>query len=447
MKNQYKLTILIVLAILVVGCGSEIDATPIHQMTPAPTELSDSIPASATATRPPATVAVAITVSVPTSTAYPTPSLTSSPEATSPPDTPTPLPEPDFPVYEGREISPSNSGVQIHLHREDLQQIFSHLEMLGVGWVKVQVSWKLYEPQPGGYDDYRFGELDRLVSAAQASGIRVLLSVAKAPEWSRPTTEFDGPPLDFQLYELFMNRLASRYGGQVAAYELWNEPNLNREWNGMPLNATELVNLIRRGAAGARAADQNAILISGAPATTGINDGQTAIDDRLFLSQMVSAGVVDIVDAIGAHPYGWANPPDSSATSPDTSIPSHNNHPSFFFKDTLNDYRQILQGSSKPDIPIWVTEFGWGSYDGLEKAPPAGVEYMAYVDEQQQASYILRAYDLAQEMGGIGPLFIWNLNFAPTFGSDFVESAYSLLRPDGSPRPIYYSVTSMLADD
>jgi hypothetical protein len=365
---------------------------------------------------------------------------------------PPPTATPNYPRYDGPPLDRDEIGVQIHLHREDLDKILDHLKALNVGWVKVQVSWKLYEPQPGSYDDFRFGELDQLVSAAAGQDIKVLLSVAKAPEWSRTTTELDGPPLDPAHYQAFMNVLATRYQGRVAAYELWNEPNLNREWNGSDLGGAAFVNLIRQGAAGVRAAAPEALLISGAPATTGINDGLTAIDDRQFLQQMVTAGVADVVDVIGAHPYGWANPPDSTAYAQNpaesgTVAPTHNNHPSFFFADTLRDYRAILDQSGRQEMPIWSTEFGWGSYDGFGQLPPEGVEYMAYVDEQQQARYILRAYELAHDWPWAGPLFLWNLNFAPTFGPDFVESAYSLLRPDGSLRPVYRALPTLVDGD
>jgi hypothetical protein len=203
------------------------------------------------------------------------------------------------------------------------------------------------------------------------------------------------------------------------------------------------VELNRAGAAGVRAADPEAILISAAPATTGINDGVTAIDDRVFLQQMVAAGLPGVVDAIGAHPYGWANPPDSTAISPDPAVPSHNNHPSFFYLDTLQDYRTILDQAGHPDKPIWVTEFGWGSYDGMGVPAPDGVAYMSNVNEWQQATYTLRAYEMAHERDWVGPLILWNLNFAPTFGQEFVESAYSLFRPDGSTRPIFHSLAAI----
>ena len=352
-------------------------------------------------------------------------------------------PSPSFPVYQGSPISREDIGLQVHLHREDLDLLVAHLNTLDVGWVKVQVSWKIYQPDPARYDDERFGELDRLVAAAIDNDINVLLSVAKAPEWSRPTTELDGPPADHSHFEAFMGILAARYQGRVAAYELWNESNLQREWNGFPLNAADLVALIGAGAKGVKAADPDAILVSGAPAATGINDGITAIDDRVYLQQMIDAGVAEIVDAIGAHPYGWANPPDSSFTNPDPAVPSHNDHPSFFFMDTLTDYRSILDLRGYQNKPLWVTEFGWGTFDGLDASPPEEVAFMAFVDETQQAAYTLRSYEMASQWPGIGPLFLWNLNFAPRLGSPYAESGYSLLRTDGSTRPAYLAMTTI----
>ena len=369
--------------------------------------------------------------------AAPTPTLTPSPLP------PSPTPTRAHPVYSGPPLNRSEVGIQIHLRGEDVSLILNHLRALRVGWVKVQVSWKLYQPGPDRYDEILFHELDRFVSGAAASDIYLLLSVAKAPEWSRPSTELDGPPSDYVLYQDFMSYLATRYQGNVAAYELWNESNLRREWNGVPLSAADCVALIRAGAAGVKAADPLAITVSGAPAPTGIHDYVDAIDDRVYLREMLAAGVADVVDAIGVHPYGWANPPDSSVASPDPVAPTHNTHPSFFFRDTLWDYFSILNEAGRSEKQLWATEFGWGSFDGMEALPPAGVEYMAAVSEWQQATYTLRAYELAHAWRWVGPLFLWNLNFGPLLGTDFAESGYSALRPDGSPRPLYLALQTL----
>ena len=386
-----------------------------------PTETATAVPSQITTTEPPTVTAV--------------------PSPTPIPPTPTPA----FPIYEGTPLDPAQMGIQLHLRDENQEEIFAHLQALGFGWVKVQISWKLYEPYAGEYHPERFAELDRFVDTAVAHNINVLLGVSKAPEWSRPTTEMDGPPNDFALYQQFMAYLANRYNGKVAAYELWNEPNLQREWNGFTLSGAELTNLIRFGAAGVRQHDANAILVAGAPAVTGIDDRVNAIADRTFLHEMLAAGVADFVDAIGVHPYGHANPPDSTLANPDPNVPSHNNHPTFFFADTMQDYRQILTEAGTA-LPLWATEFGWGSYDGFfdenkNPIPPiAGVEYMGHVSEWQQAEYTARAFELAQADGNNGPFILWNLNFGPLLGTDFSETGYSLLRPDGSRRPIFMTM-------
>ena len=368
---------------------------------------------------------------VPSATAVAVPSNTPAPTATATP--------PAFPAYEGPALERAQIGVQVHLHREQLDPILNHVADLGAGWLKVQVSWKLYEPQPDTYDDWLLRELDHLVSGATGRDLKVLLSVAKAPEWSRPTTEMDGPPGDFAQFREFMEYLAARYEGNVAAYELWNEPNLQREWNGMPLSAGSFAQLVHQGAAGERAADAQALVISGAPATTGVNDGLIAIDDRVYLRELLSQDMGDL-DGIGVHPYGWANPPAASAADTQQLAPTHNNHPSFFFSDTLRQYQAILSDAGYEQLPLWLTEFGWGSFEGFGAAPPAEAQFMSYVSEWQQAQYTQEALALVHNWSGIGPVFLWNLNFAPTIGAGFSESGYSLLRPDGSLRPVYLAL-------
>lgn len=429
--------ILVLLACLLAGCFNNEESG----QTPTSTVQSlSTIAGSPTIEQPTAAAQIPLPTVMSTPSAVPTVTSTPTPSQT---PTPTATPTPNYPIYHGPPLDKDEIGIQIHIHREDLAEIFDHLQILNVGWVKVQVSWKLYQPEPDRIDEVHFAELDNVAAMAAENNIKLLVSVAKAPEWSRPTTELDGPPSDYTHFRAFMALLAGRYQGQVAAYELWNEANLQREWNGAPLSAADLTALIREGAAGVLQVDDDVILISAAPSPTGINDGVTAVDDRQYFREMVAAGVLDVVDAVGAHPYGWANPPDATAENPDPAATSHNNHPSFFFLETLQDYHNILETAGHPETPIWVTEFGWGSFDRLEAPPPAGVEFMNDVTEWQQAVYILRAYELAHSVDWAGPMFLWNLNFGPLLGPDFIETGYSVLSPEGAPRPAYNALTTI----
>ena len=356
-----------------------------------------------------------------------TPQLSSTPSATAasptltPTPTSTPVPKPDIGV-QGQFIGDDgNKGIRLAAN-------------LGVGWIKQQVDWNSIEYARGLY---RWGELDQLVAEAQRHGLKILFSVARGPGFSRPEpVEEDGPPSDFTIFQDFMHALSSRYQGRVAAYELWNEPNLRREWRGLDLSAAKFVELVKVGAAGVREGDPDALIISGAPAVTGIDDGVEAIDDRRFLREMITAGVGDLVDAIGVHPYGAANPPDERAADAVHLRSGYNNHPSFFFLDTLEDYHKILS-ETHIDKPLWVTEFGWPSVEHFGKVDTTGWDYAREVTEADQAAYLLRAITLRRDRAWVGPLIIWNLNIAPLLGADRSESAYGLLRPDGSERPAY----------
>ncbi len=394
-------------------------------------EVVETAVATATSTPSTHTLSLPLVLNMPTVTPSPTPLPTVTP-------LPTATPKPAFPVYEGAPLDYGQMGIQMHIQQTALPPLFDHVRRLGVGWVKTQVSWKLYQPYADQYAEDRFAELDEFVRLAEEAGVNVMLGVSKAPEWSRPTTEMDGAPTDYALFGDFMGVLATRYQGRVAAYELWNEANLQREWNGTPLGGGETAQLMRAGATAVRQADPSALLISGAPAVTGINDGVTAVDDRVFMRQLLNAGTAAFVDGIGVHPYGWANPPDAEVGTRSPAV-SHNDHPSFFFRQTLDEYAALLNEFGTPR-PLWPTEFGWATFDGLNAEPPAGVEYMNQVDEWQQAVYTMRAFEMGQERPFVAPMILWNLNFGAYLGTEYAEAGYGLLRGNGSERPVYLTI-------
>jgi hypothetical protein len=310
-------------------------------------------------------------------------------------------------------------------------------EELGVGWVKEQVQWHTIEH---GREDFDWQHLDTIVRSAEGHGLKLLLSVTHAPDWTRTAETESGPPADYAEFGRFMEQLAARYRSQVDAYELWNEPNLAREWRGDTLDAARFVALVAEGAAGVRRGDPAAVVVSGGPAVTGIDDGETAVADRRFLRGMVEAGVADHVDAIGAHPYGYGNPPDESVQDETHTASSHNDHPTFFFRDTLEDYRSIMLEHGLEDVPLWITEFGWPSPEGIGDMDLTGWEYGREISEADQAAYVVRAFQMGEDRSWVGPMFLWNLNLAVIWGPNNAFSAYSLLRPDGSARPAYVAL-------
>jgi len=436
LRNSLRAVCVLWLAALFVGCSHPVSA-PKHNEAAQKTNTATLTPhsvflpevthaeraATATATWPPSPIQEPLkeSTSIPTGTPVRTPTLTLTPS-------PTPLPPPEpKPGY----------GIQADLLTGDVHETLDWAAGLGVGWVKQQVQWHTIEHGPDNFD---WANLDQAVAACNERGLRLLLGVTHAPDWTRASELESGPPADYAQFGRFMRQLAARYRGKVAAYELWNEPNLAREWRGDTLDPARFVALVAAGAQAVRAADPDAIIISGAPAVTGINDGVEAIDDRVYLRGMYDAGIAQWVDAIGVHPYGFANPPGESWQDTVHRATGHNDHPSFFFRDTLQDYHQIMLEHGDTTHTLWATEFGWACIENMGAMNVTGWEYGREISEAQQGEYIVRAFHFGDERPWIGPMFLWNLNMATIWGSENPTSAYSLLRPDRSYRPAYFEL-------
>ena len=337
-------------------------------------------------------------------------------------------------------------GIQVHLPNQDMSMVAASAKKLGMSWVKQQIEWALYEPIQGNIN---WAPIDQMVDALEAQDFHILLNVTSAPGWARDSDQEKGPPTDYRTYANFVGAMAERYKGRVAAYEIWNEQNLRREWNTpRGISAASYVEMLRLAYTAIKTVDPTIIVVTGGLAPTGFNDGVNAIDDRVYLRQMYAAGVAEWSDAIGAHPNGWGNPPDSTCCRNNRpAVPAYDDHPSFFFKDTLQDYREIMVQNGDSGTYIWPTEFGWGSNDGLNVNPgvdfPADFAFVSYTSLDEQAQYIVRGYQLGRELGYVGPMILWNLNFCMVVGVTGEQCMWSLLDPAGNPRPAYLAVEAL----
>lgn len=406
----------------------------------------------------------AATIQVPTPTFTPTPTPTDTPTATptaeptnTPKPTKAPAPAQAAAASSGGAAAPAAAapsgrvggyfgyGIQADMMSDgNHDRILQHITGMGFGWVKQQIEWFRYNPAPGQYD---WAPIDSMVDHANAYGVNVMLSVVKAPGWARPAGDTDqGPPADPATYATFVREMAARYKGRVKAYEIWNEQNLYYEWGGRggKINAGRYVQLLAAAYNAIKSVDPGAVVISGALTPTGVNDGDIAIDDRVYLEQMYQAGMARYCDAVGAHPSGYNNPPDADWRSySDPATPNCKGHPSWFFRGTMESYRNIMVKYGDSNKRIWVTEFGWATVEGLGVGPAAGYGYAADNSEAEQAQFIVRAYQMGKSWGWVGPMFLWNLNFAPVSGRQDEKAAFGIVRHDWSQRPAYAALRDM----
>lgn len=379
-------------------------------------------------------------------------SVTPSPAATAtisptPGVSPTPLPTYTADLM-GIQVSPGAPLDVFDIH-------LSLIQRTGVKWIKLQFAWDLMEPQPGQFSEvylaYRL-----LVQRANQQGFRVMISIVNAPDWARATAEEEGPPQDPQALAAFITQLMSDvrvdlYGNSYFnAIEVWNEPNLRREWNGATISGASYMQLFDAAYQAIRAGEggHSVTVLTAGLAPTGINDGVSAVDDREFLRQMYQAGLANAAYqniGIGVHPYGAANPPDALCCG--TSTAGYDTHPSWFFLNTIQDYRATMEQNGDSARQLWATEFGWGTYEGFTTSdgnpavPPADPPYLGWLTQEQQANYVMRAFEIAQSLPYMGPMILWNFDYS---SQDYIDqsdprAAYAMLRGGADPlRPTFH---------
>jgi hypothetical protein len=216
-----------------------------------------------------------------------------------------------------------------------------------------------------------------------------------------------------QVAEFVRERYGSLY--KTVAYEIWNEPNLNFEWDGNP-NPKEYVTLLKAASEAIREADPEAIIVSGAPSPGG------DYDDLKFLEEMYVNGAKGLIDAVGSHPYGGPWPYDHP-----TGIDEAGNGWPYFRKAEAQ--RAIMDKYGDTGTPIWATEFSW-----LAGVPNCdfGEHTRWQVTPEQQAEYLVAAYEYAhQNWPWMGPMFVvYDFALTGRYGRCHPAAGYSILRPD-----------------
>lgn len=350
-------------------------------------------------------------------------------------------------------------GIQVHpnLTEDQFRYMMDGAQFMGFRWMKIQLSWKELEPAPGQYS-LLDSQIVLYMRLAQGRGFRMMVSVAKAPDWARPPAargQADGPPAQPQQLADFISAAIRRYNLQPTdAIEIWNEPNTAHDWTGVPMNAATYLKYFDAAYKAVRSLSKMPVITAGLSPTS---DGAGSVDDRRWLQELYAGGLLrsypDV--QIGIHPYGWSNPPDARCCA--NPGKGWDDNPQFFFLDTIDAYRAIMVKNGHNDGKLWATEFGWPTFDGLRvkdhvNGPPAkapsdpGLGWMNRINETQQSAYTIRAFQIAQNgdyAGFMGPMVLWNMNFAalPGFVKDTEDSrpeaGFSVLNGDSFPRMLY----------
>lgn len=321
-------------------------------------------------------------------------------------------------------------GIQVAAHG-DTQANIQHIKTLGLNWVKFQMPW--YHIEPLRYE-YHWDLWDHVIESYAENDIKIMLSITKAPYWanSDETITFGSKrfPLDPADYADFVMSVAYRYEGKIQAIELWNEPNLWIEVGGAEhIDPAKYVNLLQITYPQLKEFAPEIMIIS-AGLSPGGDRPTLAMDDVDYLEQMYQLGGQGYFDALGAHPFGFNCPaladwrtvtPEEAGAPPESGLFT-NRHQSWCFQGTLEAYREIMVAHGDASKPIIITEFGWA----VASNPHPGYEYARDNTPQEQAQWIVEAYDWASMQPWLGPMILWNLDYVQV-APDTEQAQFSIV--------------------
>ena len=296
---------------------------------------------------------------------------------------PAPLTSPDY-------------GIQVFLFwREEVaDRDLQLVKEAGFRWVKQEFAWREIEGAARGVYDWT--KTDRLMDQVDAYGLHIIARVGVQPAWAGGNFPEIGPPDDYHDFADFVGALARRYQGRIDAYQIWNEPNLAREWGGRPPDAVAYTRLLKLAYHAIKSVDGRAYVISAGLAPTSRWD-DVAVPDTVFLQSMYDAGAAPYFDLLGAHGAGYKAPPETppETVAQDPTLNHHDPSPPelrriYCFRH-VKDVRGVMVANGDADKRVALLEFGWTT----DSRPGSPYAWHA-VTSQQQADYLVRAYQYAK---------------------------------------------------
>lgn len=306
--------------------------------------------------------------------------------------------------------------------------IAAHATTIGFDTVVQVFPWRDLNPTPGLY---AWEASDYMVRVAQEAGLHLVVRLDMPPAWARREGAI---PFDLAAYADFVTAVAQRYRGTIAGYVIWNEPNLAAEWSrsggdleshwlrfdGSVADPADYVGVLGVAYRRIKAQDPDVLVITAGLAPTNENSPR-ARDDRDFLRAMLAAGAADCFDVLGVHAYGFGQHPETvEAIQTGLGLAR------------IGEWQTILAAYGV-DRPMWVKELGYTIGQGNQP----------WVTPEQQADHLSAALERIQrDWPSVELVTVWNLVYGRAPEDEM--SGYSLLNPDGSPRPAYDRLRAQL---
>jgi hypothetical protein len=332
--------------------------------------------------------------------------LIAHPAALYPTAAPAPTPT-SWPVP--RYFASPEYGVNLHVWWDPwaaIRRDWRLVQDAGFTWVKQRLAWQ--DVEGGGPGRYVWAGSDRIADEAEQAGVNLIFRIDYPPAWAVSVEEMPDthkPPIDTEAFGNLCHAMAARYQGRVRGYQVWNEPNLAREWAGQAPDPAGYVQLLKACYLGIKTADPGALVISAGLSPTGSGPPE-AMPDAEYLAGMYEAGAAPYFDLLGLNAPGYKAPPElasEEAADPENGYGGQR----FFCFRHVEDMRAMMERYGDGDKQIAILEFGWHT-----NTSPEHPDYAWFgVTPEQQADYLVRAFRYAREHWSpwIGPMFVWNI--------------------------------------
>jgi hypothetical protein len=295
--------------------------------------------------------------------------------------------------------SPVSAGAfELGGHVRDIGMPYADkMRYAGMTWAKVQVRY----PQ----------DATGIIRAAHDKNFKIQLSALGTP----------GMVTQAGFEQQFANWVAGMASAGADAIEVWNEPNLDREWQSGYIDPAAYTKLLCTCYSAIKAANPNTIVISAATAPTGYYGGcgGGGCDDLPFLQGMYNAGASQCMDYLGAHHNSGATSPSARSGHP---ADDGRNHHSWYFLPQTEKYYAIFGKQ------LYYTEMGYASQEGVPTFSD-GWAWARGVNNAQQAAWLAEAVQLSVNTKMVRCVIIWNLDFT-RYGDD-PQDGYAIIRPGG----------------
>ncbi len=313
----------------------------------------------------------------------------------------------------------------IGMSGSDTAQLLDAAKGAGATTVRFDVAWSTVEPTQGGAEDWAV--IDRAVDALRERELRLLPVIGYTPPWARAPgcDALTCPPASPAAFGRFVHDVVERYDGpDVAAWEVWNEPNAS-SWTPGP-DPAAYARVLRAARSAVDARGSAAPVLSGglAPAA----DGPSTMDPARFLREVYAAGGRGDFDAVAMHPYAFP------------ALPGEGQEWSGWTQ--MHRVRDVMVAHGDAALEVWATELGAPTLGSGAQATLADRRYDEspdHVDRELQAATVTAAFAQAERDEWLRALLWYSFLDLPEGHGDTGTPlhGYGIVDRQPSPKPAY----------